>query len=461
MVTASPRLKDASLQNLLDHADIVDVISGYTSLRKRGATHLGLCPFHQEKTPSFSVSADKGLYYCFGCGEGGNVFTFLQRVENLSFMEAAEQLAERYGVSLEYEEGAGPEPDARDRERRLLSLLEKTATFYERYLWESSEGVVGRAYLEARGLGRSVCADYRVGLSPSGWRGLHGRAVKEGVAERDLEAAGLLVRQPGKAYDRFRGRLMFPLTDHRGRVVGFGGRTLTDETPKYVNSPEGILYQKGRLLYGLYQARRAIAEADEVLVVEGYTDVLALTQAGVTNVVASMGTALTASQLELTSRFTRNVTFMFDADRAGADAAMRSGELARQQGLRALVVVLPTGLDPADAAREKGAEGVKRLIDQRVSLLGYEVRRVLDTSDTASAVGRVEAFDRVRKLMRGRPPRRRSRRSSGWWPIVCGSRPTTSASCSARVAGRPGRRLIRTVGELPHARAARGRCPRT
>ena len=393
------RIKQASVEAVAASADIVDVVSGYTSLRKRGYSYTGLCPFHQEKTPSFSVSADRGLYYCFGCAEGGNVFTFLQRMENLSFQEAVETLAERYGVQVEYEEGAAPDAGGRDKDRRLAALLEKAAVFYQRFLWESEEGEAARGYLEGRGLHAEVCREYRVGLAPQEWRGLHRRASKEGYGDREMEEAGLLVRRADRVYDRFRGRLMFPLEDHRGRVVGFGGRTLTDESPKYLNSPEGPLYQKGRLLYGLFQARRAISDADEVLVVEGYTDVLAIAQAAVRNVVASMGTALTEGQVQLMTRFTPHLVFMFDADRAGAEAALRSGELARGLGLRPQVVVLPAGEDPADAAVNGGTEAVERLVAGRISLLRYEVRRTLDQGDTATAEGRVRAFESVRGVL--------------------------------------------------------------
>jgi DNA primase len=392
-------IKQSSLDALLDVSDIVEVVSGYTSLRKRGATHTGLCPFHQEKTPSFTVSADKGLFYCFGCGEGGNVFTFLEHIESLSFVEAAEQLAQRFAVPLEYEDGGGGDRQVRGGEKRLLDLLEKTATFYQRFLWESKEGARAQEYLESRGLRRDVCEVFRVGLAPVGWRGLYGKAREHGFTDQELEAAGLVVRQPGKTYDRFRARLMFPLVDHRGRVVGFGGRSLGDESPKYLNSSEGPVYSKGRLLYGLFQARKAIAEADEVLVVEGYTDVLGLTQAEVHNAVASMGTALTDGQLDLLTRFTRNVTFMFDADRAGAEAAARSGELARRHGLHPMVVVLPAGSDPADAAISGGAEAIARLTRAKLSFLGYELKRALDRGDVTTAEGRVRAFDVVREIL--------------------------------------------------------------
>ena len=403
----SPLIKNSSVESVLAAADIVDVISSYTSLRKRGSTYTGLCPFHQEKTPSFSVSADKGLYYCFGCGEGGGVLTFLQRKENLGFVEAVETLAERFGVALEYEEGGGRDETSLGQERRLFDLLQKAARFYQRMLWESNEGQAARGYLETRGLGREVCDEFQVGLAPAGWRRLHEKALGEGFTERELESAGLLVRQPGKTYDRFRGRLMFPLVDRRGRVAGFGGRTLTDETPKYLNSPEGPVYHKGQLLYGLYQARRAIAQADEVLVVEGYTDVLGVVQAGVRNVVASMGTALTEGQLAAVSPLTTNVTFMFDADRAGTEAALRSGELARSQQLHAMVVALPTGEDPADAAKRGGAEGIRLLVAGRTALLAFEIRRVLDKHDLASADGRVRAFELVGEILSRATPKER------------------------------------------------------
>ncbi|MHB9150236.1 MAG: DNA primase [Thermoleophilia bacterium] len=394
----SPFIKDASVEAVLAAADIVDVVSGYTSLRKRGATHTGLCPFHQEKTPSFSVSADKGLYYCFGCGEGGNVFTFLQRLENLSFVETVEQLAERFSVELEFDDRGGPERD-HSGEKRLFTLLERTAAFYSRFLWESREAEAARSYLEGRGLGRDICEEFRVGQAPAGWRGLYERVIKDGYTERELEDAGLLVRQPDRVYDRFRGRLMFPLVDHRGRVVGFGGRTLGDDTPKYLNSAEGPVYRKGHLLYGLYQARRAIADADSVLIVEGYTDVLALAQTGVKNVVASMGTALTENQIGLLSRFTRNVDFMFDADRAGTEAVSRSGQMARARSLHAMVVSPPPGKDPAEVAVEGGEPAVRRLLADRVSFLRFELTRALDTADTASAAGRVRAFEVVREIL--------------------------------------------------------------
>lgn len=387
------------MQAVAAAADLADVVSRYTALRKRGSTFLGLCPFHQEKTPSFTVSVEKGLYYCFGCGEGGDVFTFLQRMDNLTFSEAVEELAERYSIPLEREE-AGPAASAdKGREQRLFQVLEKAAAFYRRYLWESKGGEAARAYLAGRGLGRPVCEEFLVGLAPAGWHALSRRAGEQGFTAGELEAAGLTSSSAGRVYDRFRGRLMFPLVDHRGRVVGFGGRTLGEDLPKYLNSPEGPVYEKGRLLYGLFQARRAIAELDEVIVVEGYTDVLGMVQAGVGNVVASMGTAFTGRQLALLTRFTKNVTFMFDADRAGAEAAVRSGEIARQAGLRPMVAVLPAGRDPAELAVTGSPDDLRRLVAGKISLLRYEISRELDSTDLAGSEGRVRAFEAVRQLL--------------------------------------------------------------
>jgi len=394
-----PLIKDSSVEAVLGAADIVDVVSGYTSLRKRGSTYTGLCPFHSEKTPSFSVSADKGLYYCFGCGEGGDVVSFIRQLENLSFAEAVEHLSERFAVPLEYEEG-GRDEGERDRARRLQELIEKAAAFYERWLWDSQEGERARVYLEGRGLGQEICREYRLGLAPGQWRGLQKRALRQGFSEEEMEAAGLLIRRDGGGYDRFRERLLFPLIDHRGRVLGFGGRVLGDEKPKYLNSPEGPLYRKGRLVYGLFQARRAIAEADEVIVAEGYTDVLALAQAGVRNVVASMGTAFTSHQLRLVARFTEHVSFMFDADAAGTEAIARSGEVARAEGLRAMVIPLPAGSDPADAVKDRSPEEAKALVASKISLLAFEVRRALDEGNLESVEGRVRTFERVRALLR-------------------------------------------------------------
>jgi DNA primase len=340
------RIKDSSVDAVKQAADILPLVEARTRLRKVGGRYVGLCPFHQEKTPSFSVSPDRGTYHCFGCGVGGDAISFVRETEGLDFVGAIEWLADRFHVPLEYEE-ASPGADARRRRRdRLFALLEQAAAFYERVLWESTQGAPAREYLESRGLGESVSREFRLGLSPVGATLL--KKAREKFAQEELAAAGLVTR---RGTDYFQGRLMFPLTDARGRVIGFQARKLRDDDPlrgKYVNSPESELFHKSAVLYGLHLARPAIAKDDRALVVEGNTDVIALRQAGVQPVVASMGTALTERQLKELARLSRRLFLCFDSDAAGEDATLRGMELAVAQGFDVRVVPLPEGKDPAD-----------------------------------------------------------------------------------------------------------------
>ncbi len=382
------RIKDASVREAVEAADMVEVVQARTQLRKAGARYTGLCPFHDERTPSFSVNPQDKLYYCFGCGVGGDVISFVRETEQLDFAQAVEFLAERFRVTLEYEESS-PERDAeRNRRERLLALLEQAASFYERYLWESDAGKPAREYLESRGLGEEVCREYRLGLAPGGAT-LARKAREKGFTGTELAAAGLVNR---RGNDYFAGRLLFPLADPRGRVRGFQARKLREDDPlraKYVNSPEGELFRKGDLLYGLDRARAAMAKQERAIVVEGNTDVLALRQAGLEPVAASMGTALTERQLKELSRLTHKLYLCFDGDAAGEAATLRGMELAASQGLDVRVVALPPGVDPADAAdsfedRLAGAE----------SYLGYRVRLEIER-----APDRQEAFVRVREVL--------------------------------------------------------------
>jgi len=344
------RIKEQSVEAVKAAADIVDVVQLRTPLRKQGGRYVGRCPFHEERTPSFSVNAIDKLYHCFGCGAGGDLITFVRETESLDFTGAVEWLADRFRVPLEYEE-ASPEQETRRRRRdRLHELLDAAASFYERYLWETEAGAQARDYLAARGLGPEICREFRLGLSPAGGRTLAAKARERGFGDDELAATGLVNR---RGNDYFRGRLMFPLADARGRVVGFQARRLRDDDPlpaKYVNSPEGELFRKGSVLYGLDRARTAIAKHDRAIVVEGNTDVLALCQAGLEPVVASMGTALTERQLKDLGLLTRRVWLCFDGDAAGEAATLRGMDLAVAQGLEVKVVALPHGIDPADAA---------------------------------------------------------------------------------------------------------------
>src|SRR3954465_10948167 len=382
------RIKDTSVEAVKAAADFVDVVSARTQLRKAGARYTGRCPFHEERTPSFSVNAVDKLYYCFGCGAKGDLITFVRETEQLDFAGAIEWLADRFNVQIEYEE-TSPQQDARRRRReRLLEVLEAAASFYERYLWDSQAGSLARDYLAGRGLGEEVCRQYRLGLAPGGST-LTRKALERGFTRDELLAAGLGNR---RGNDYFFGRLLFPLADARGRVLGFQARKLREDDPlkaKYVNSPEGELFRKGDLLYGLDRARAAIAKQERAVVVEGNPDVLALRQAGIEPVVAPMGTALTERQLKELSRLTHKAYLCFDGDAAGEAATLRGMELAAAQGFDVRAGPRPPGSDPADEP-----EGFEERLARAESYLGYRVRLEIDR-----APDRQEAFVRRREAL--------------------------------------------------------------
>jgi DNA primase len=382
------RIKDASVEEVKAAADMVAVVSARTQLRKAGGRYLGRCPFHEERTPSFSVNATDKLYYCFGCGAKGDLITFVRETEQLDFAGAVEWLGDRFNVQIEYEETT-PQQDARRRRReRLLDLLDAAATFYERYLWDSQAGSLARDYLAGRGLHEDVCREYRLGLALGGTT-LGRKAAERGFTQDERAAAGLVNR---RGNDYFSGRLLFPLADARGRVRGFQARRLREDDPlraKYVNSPEGELFRKGDLLYGLDRARAAIAKQERAVVVEGNTDVLALRQSEIEPVVAAMGTALTERQLQELGRLTKRIWLCFDGDAAGEAATLRGMELAAAQGFEVRVVALPAGFDPADLA-----DGFEQRLGRAESYLGYRVRLEIDRAED-----RQEAFVRVREVL--------------------------------------------------------------
>jgi len=341
------RIKDASVDAVKNAAEILPIVEDYVRLRKAGGTYKGLCPFHQERTPSFTVTPARGTFKCFGCGEGGDAISFVERMEQVDFVGAIESLAKRFGVPIEYEEISPEAERERRRKERLGQLMERATGFYERVLWESEQGAFARAYLASRGLGEEVCRAFRLGYAPGGAT-LARRALQEGYEREELAAAGLSNK---RGNDYFQRRLVFPLADARGGVRGFQARKLHDDDPlqaKYVNSPESDLFKKGDLLYGLDSARQPIAKEDRAVVVEGNTDVIALRQAGFLPVVASMGTALTERQLRELARLTKRLFLCFDSDAAGAEATLRGMELAVGQGLDVQVVSLAKGTDPAD-----------------------------------------------------------------------------------------------------------------
>ena len=382
------RIKDTSVAEVKAAADIVEVVSQRTALRRvSGARYTGRCPFHEEKTPSFSVDPLNKLYHCFGCGKGGDVVRFVQETENLDFVGAIEALAERFRVTLEYEETSPEAEQARTRRDRLHRVLEQATAYFERVLWETDVGAPVREYLASRSLGEQACRAFRLGLSPG--TGLVAKARQSGFTPEELRAAGM-ANQRGNDYFPF--RLMFPLADARGRIVGFQARKLRDDDPlrgKYVNTPEGELFKKGAVLYGLHVARPAIAKQDRAVVVEGNTDVIALHQAGVEPVVASMGTALTDMQLRELGRLTKRLYLCFDADAAGQEATLRGMELAVAQGFDVRVVTLPEGQDPADAP-----DGFVERLGGAESYVHYRVRIAIER-----AQDRQEAYVRARELL--------------------------------------------------------------
>ncbi len=357
-----PRIDDASIDEVRRTADLVELVRGQVQLARRGGRWWGRCPFHDERTPSFClIPPENSTYYCYGCGATGDSFTWMQQREGAgSFMEAVEQLADRFGVDLRYEISS-PQEEARRREaERARELLDRAAAFYVATLWQSDEAAEAREYLMGRGFPEALLRRFRVGWAPRIGTALAGRAIREGFSREQVVQAGLARMRGGVAQDFFTGRITFPITDARGRVQGFGARTMDpDEHAKYVNSAEGERFHKRELLFGLDLARQAAAKAGFAVVSEGYTDVLGLHLAGIEGAVACMGTALTTAQLRLLARVAPEVRLCFDADQAGEEAARRTIEAAESVPVRLAVVALPPGSDPGDLAAT--GEGRARL----------------------------------------------------------------------------------------------------
>src|SRR3954468_19272461 len=354
-----------SIDRVKEAVDMVELVGARTDLRRVGSRWTGLCPFHDERTPSFSVDGERGFYHCFGCSASGDAIGFVQEIESLTFAEALESLADRYGVELKREEEDPRAEEERKRRERLLKLIERTAAYYERVLWESPEAAHAREYLAGRGLQEEVLRAFRVGYAPSAWDKVLMAAQRDGFSREELLAAGLAQqgRDGGGGYDRFRGRIMFPLADARGRVLGFGARTLGEgRGPKYLNTSENSIYHKGRQLFGIHQARPAAATAGRIVAVEGYTDVLALHQAGIKEGAAIMGTGPTNEQLQELRRAAPTAYFALDADSAGQEAMLRAGHMARDRDLELLVVQLPEGRDPAELVADQGPDAFRGLL---------------------------------------------------------------------------------------------------
>lgn len=364
------------IEDIKSRLNIVDVAAGYLKLEKAGGNFKACCPFHSERTPSFMISPSRQTYHCFGCNKGGDVISFVEEIEGLDFQGALKVLAERAGVELKRER-----PGAKDERDAIFTTLELATKFYEAVLPKFPDAV---SYLTGRGLTQETIKSFRVGFAPDEWRSLGDFLTKKGIPESVMERAGLIVRSPKGFYDRFRGRVMFPITDSSGRVIAFSGRILKEEagktlgasaSAKYVNSPETEVFHKSRALFGFSQARDAMRHEDACVLVEGQMDLIMSHQAGVTNTVASSGTALTSEHLEMIKRFTKNVILAFDADSAGIAAAHRAVELALSQDMTVRIAHLPAGMDPADVARKdptvwvSAVKEAKQVIDLYLELL--------------------------------------------------------------------------------------------
>jgi DNA primase len=397
-------ISNESLERVKQAADIVEVVSAHSDLRRQGARYVGLCPFHEERTPSFSVEPTEKLYHCFGCGVGGDVIKFVEEKEGLGFTEAVELLADRYGVELEREKEDPQAERRRERRRRLEQLLDRSAAYYANYLWESEEAAKARDYLAGRGLREEVLRAFGVGYAPSAWDKILVRGQQAGFSVEELRSVGLAQRgRSGGEYDRFRERIMFPIRDRRGRVLGFGGRAMRpDQGAKYVNTAETDFFHKSQILYGVDQAKAAIAKAGRAVVVEGYTDVIALHQAGIEEAVGVMGTAITPDQVAALSGMVEEVVLALDADSAGQEAMLRAQRVAAGRRMRLRVAAMPAGEDPAELmAEEGGAERFRELLAGAEELTAFQVGLVLDRTDVSSPAERDRALSEVAPVLAG------------------------------------------------------------
>jgi DNA primase len=398
-----PRYTDDSKERVRDAVDMIDLVGTRVELRRSGAdSYTGLCPFHDERTPSFSVTPSKKMYYCFGCQASGDPFTFAMETEGFDFPGALEMLADRYNVTLELAEEDPRAAARRAHEARLQALLERTCGYYERYLWESDEAAKARDYLAGRGLEEAVLRRFRVGYAPSAYDRVLLASRRGGFSEQELLEAGLVQRsvdRPGRVYDRFRARITFPLCDRRGRVVGFGARAIrAEDQAKYLNSAESPIFHKREHLFGVHLAQTAAARAGEVVLCEGYTDVIAMHQAGVENCVGSMGTALTVEQVGVLARLAPRLILALDADGAGQAAMLKSAALVAAKRVELRVVPLPPGSDPADVLRREGAAALPALVERAVAFVRFRVERILAAGERGTPEGRDRILEQLRPV---------------------------------------------------------------
>jgi len=381
----------ALIQEIKEKNDIVSVISEYVTLRRAGRSYIGLCPFHSEKTPSFNVNQTKQFFYCFGCGTGGDVISFLMKIENLEFIEAARRLAERAGI---------PWPDrttdeTHGQKAELLQINKLTAIFYHQCLLKTESGRVARAYLEKRGISSEIWSKFYLGYAAPGWHHLTNVLRRKGIRLELAESLGLVSLGENGFYDRFRERLIFPIADARGNICGFGGRVFDNSHPKYLNSPDTVLFHKGYNLYGLNLAKEAIRKSGHAIIVEGYMDVIQAHQGGFCQTVASLGTALTAEQAKMIKRYTNQVVLAYDADAAGQNATIKGMNILRENGLDVKILIMPEGHDPDSFIRTFGAHSFGELLANAVDFLDFMIQTAVRSHDLSNPAGKASVINEL------------------------------------------------------------------
>ena len=408
MATLRGGVSPEILQQIRDGVDFTEVVSRYVTLSKKGQNFLGLCPFHAEKTPSFSVNPTRQMFYCFGCGLGGDVFNFLMRQEGLGFLEAVKELARQAGVTLPHWGGSGRGDAAAELRKKLEELHSLAHSWFQKNLHGSPLGKSARDYLIERGIHSESLSEFGLGYALPSWDGLTRYLLKNGAQPDELAKSGLVVARDSSDrgssrrdgyYDRFRGRVMVPIGNLRGQVIAFGGRALDDEAPKYLNSPETLLFSKGRSLFGFERARDAVSRLNTLILVEGYFDVIALHQAGMKHVAGTLGTALTKDQVNLVRRFTTTVVLIFDGDTAGVGAVLRALDVFVNSGLSVKVVTLPPGEDPDSFVRAQGTDAFLRLQEKANTLLDFAVEQCLKRTVNATVEDRARSVDDILRIL--------------------------------------------------------------
>lgn len=367
---------------------IVDVVGSYVPLTRKQNNYWACCPFHEEKTPSFSVSPDKEFFYCFGCHAGGDIFQFVQKIENISFPESVEKLAQRIGLEIPKTDLSPAEREREEERQRLYEICDLAADYFHNCLTKTRMGAVGIEYFKKRGLSAQTIVDFKLGFAPPQWDRLYRDFRERGYRENDLIKSGLCLTKNGKTYDRFRGRCMFPIRDDKGRVVAFGGRIVEEGEPKYLNSPESPIFHKGDLLFAMERARKEIRRTKQAVLVEGYMDVVGVHNLGVTNVIASLGTAFTQRQAQLLRRICDVAIVAYDMDRAGREATRRAIAIARESGLKLRIATLPDGKDPDEYIKQHGAKAWEDVIAMAQNVLDYRLDEIIASHDATTADGK-------------------------------------------------------------------------